>query len=201
MLWETWIRYLLQIYLRNFFYNFAKISVFQQEVSIVYSDNRLFYQSKNITESSKSLTIEFWQSLNCQNSHWADLIDWYLCNVPTKRFISWVFLTVPRQRRYTKDIFFEMLLRGLKDVTKKTSLLRCLWEVSEISLSMEIWLRSLRDISCRLGIFYFLLHCVPSVTIKSSIYNLISQSRKESLRPAICYHHIPLYLIQEYEAN
>ena len=50
-------------------------------------------------------------------------------------------------------------------------------------------------------IFYFLLHCVPSVTIKRSIYNLISQSRKESLRPAICYHHILLYLIQEYEAT
>ena len=78
------------------FYNFAKISVFQQGVSTVYSDNRLFYQSKNITESSKSLTIDFWQSLNCQNSHWADLIGWYLCNAPPQRFISWVFLTVPR---------------------------------------------------------------------------------------------------------
>ena len=56
-----------QIYLRSFFCNFAKISVFQQGVSRVYSDNRLFYQSKKITESSKSLTIEFWQSLTCQN--------------------------------------------------------------------------------------------------------------------------------------
>ena len=51
-----------------------------------------------------------------------------------------------------KRHLFEMYLRRLKDVTKKTSLLRCFWEVSEISLSMEIWLRSLRDISCRLGL-------------------------------------------------
>ena len=44
-----------------------------------------------------------------------------------------------------------MYLRRLKDVTKK----RCFWKVSEISLSMEIWLRSLRDISCRLGWGYW----------------------------------------------
>ena len=48
-----------------------------------------------------------------------------------------------------------MYLRRLKDVTKKTSLLGCFWEVSEISLSMEIWLRSLRDISYRLGWDYW----------------------------------------------
>ena len=54
-------------------------------------------------------------------------------------------------RRHKKDIFFEMHLRRLKDVTKLTSLLRCFWEVCEISLSMKIWLRSLRYISCRQG--------------------------------------------------
>ena len=68
--------------------------------------------------------------------------------------------------RRLRDIFSEIcsrrlkdvtqntsFLRCLKDVTKKTSPLRCFWEVSEISLSMEIWLKSLRDIySCRLGV-------------------------------------------------
>ena len=44
-----------------------------------------------------------------------------------------------------------MYLRRLKDVSKKTSLLRCFWEVFEMSLSMEICLRHLKDISCRLG--------------------------------------------------
>ena len=44
-----------------------------------------------------------------------------------------------------------MYLRRLKGVSKKTSLLRCFWEVFEMSLSMEICLRHLRDISCRLG--------------------------------------------------
>ena len=67
-----------------------------------------------------------------------------------KRRLFWdVFET--SQRRHKKDIFFEMHLRRLKDVTKKSSLLRYFWEVSKMSLSMEIWLRSLRDISCRLG--------------------------------------------------
>ena len=59
------------------------------------------------------------------------------------------------QRRHGKDIFFEICPRRLKDVTQKTSfsdvfetsLLRCFWEISEISLSMEIWLRSLRETS------------------------------------------------------
>ena len=50
-----------------------------------------------------------------------------------------------------KDSFFEMYLRCLKDVTKETSLLRCFWEVSDMPPSMEIWLRHLKDISCRLG--------------------------------------------------
>ena len=80
----------------TFFVTSPRFPLFQQGVSTVYSDNRMFYQSKKITESSKSLTIEFWQSLTSQNSHWADLIDWNLCNAPTKRFISWVFLTFPR---------------------------------------------------------------------------------------------------------
>ena len=80
----------------TFFVTLPRFPLFQQGVSTVYSDNRMFYQSKKITESSKSLTIEFWQSLTSQNSHWADLIVWNLCNAPTKRFISWVFLTFPR---------------------------------------------------------------------------------------------------------
>ena len=67
-----------------------------------------------------------------------------------KRHLFWdVFETF--ERRHKKDIFFEMYLRLLKDVTKKPSLLRYFGEVFEISLSMEIWLKSLRDISYRLG--------------------------------------------------
>ena len=79
-------------------------------------------------------------------------------------------------RGHGKDIFLEMcsrrlkdttqktsFLRYLKDVTKKTSFLRYFWEVCEISLSMEIWLRSLRNISCRLGnviaALYFKVAC------------------------------------------
>ena len=46
-----------------------------------------------------------------------------------------------------------MHLRRLKDVSKKTSLLRCFWEVFEMSLSMEICLRHLKDISCWLGYY------------------------------------------------
>ena len=63
----------------------------------------------------------------------------------TERHLFWDILETP-QRRHTKDISFEMFLRHLKDVTKKTSLLRCSWEVSEISLSMEIWQISQRHL-------------------------------------------------------
>ena len=70
-------------------------------------------------------------------------------------------------KEVTKRTCFEMYLRRLKEVTKKASflrcirnllktsqkrrLLRCFWEVFEMSVSMEIWLRHLKDISCRLG--------------------------------------------------
>ena len=140
---------------------------------------------------NNTLSIGFWRSLTCQNSHvdisslgrlyW--LISMYCCHKifhflsvsdgPTSilsdiainlRFIClWHIFEKPKilardvfersQRRDGKDIFFEICSRRLKDVTQKTSFLRCFWEVSEMSLSMEIWLRSLRDISCRLGIF------------------------------------------------
>ena len=53
-----------------------------------------------------------------------------------------------------KNIFFEMYLRRLKDVSKKISLLRCFWEVFERFLEMEICLRHLKDISCRLGKYF-----------------------------------------------
>ena len=137
-----WIRYLSQIYLRNSFCNFAKISVFQQGVSTVYSDNRMFYQSKKITESSKSLTIEFWQSLTSQNSHWADLTNWNLCNAPTKWFISWVFLTEPTSilsdivisLRKSNEIIF------VTDFFKtKNTCERSFWDVSETSWKRHIF--------------------------------------------------------------
>ena len=68
--------------------------------------------------------------------------------MPQKRHLSWdAFKTSQRCRK--KDVFFEMYLRYLKDVSKKTSFLRCLWDVFEMSLSTETWLRYLRDVSCR----------------------------------------------------
>ena len=55
------------------------------------------------------------------------------------------------KRRHGIDIFFEICSKSLKDVTQTTSFLRCFWGVSEMSLSIEVWLRSLRDISWQLG--------------------------------------------------
>ena len=74
----------------------------------------------------------------------------WVCTAPRKRFISLVFLAVPQEiflrrlryvtekisfLRYARDIlktsqkrygiFFEMYLKGLKDVTKMSSLVRC----------------------------------------------------------------------------
>ena len=67
-----------------------------------------------------------------------------------KKHLFWDILNM-FQRFHTKDVFFEMFLRRLKNVIKKSFLLRCFKEFSEMSLLMKIWLRSLRDISCRLG--------------------------------------------------
>ena len=55
------------------------------------------------------------------------------------------------QRRHGKDIFFEMFLRRLKDVTKKTSFLRRIWAVLKTSpkkyLFWDVSGRSLRYLS------------------------------------------------------
>ena len=75
---------------------------------------------------------------------------WDVLKTSYKRRLFWD-VSETSYRRHKKNMFFEMYLRRLKDVSKKPSLVRCFWEVSEMSPWMEIWLRSLRDISCRLG--------------------------------------------------
>ena len=55
------------------------------------------------------------------------------------------------QRRHGKDIFFEIYSRRLKDVTQKTSFLRCFWDVLKTSqkrhLSWDVSEMSLRYLS------------------------------------------------------
>ena len=55
------------------------------------------------------------------------------------------------QRRHGKDIFFEICSRRLKDVTQKTSFLRCFWDVLKTSqkrhLFWDVSERSLRYLS------------------------------------------------------
>ena len=150
LLYETWIRYLSQIYLRNFFYNFAKISVFQQGVSTVYSDNRLFYQSKNITESSKSLTSDNpWiaKTLTGQTSlidiyamlpqnvsflacfWWSHVYFIRYCNKPTEITRNHFCDGFLENQKYLREMF----LRRLRDATEKTSFLRYVRDVLKTS--------------------------------------------------------------------
>ena len=66
------------------------------------------------------------------------------CNNPTD--ITWnrfcgVFLKNQKysQRRHGKDIFFEIYSRRLKDVTQKTSFLRCFWDVLRASQKSHLF--------------------------------------------------------------
>ena len=68
--------------------------------------------------------------------------------MPQKRHLSWDTFE-KSQRCRMKDVFFEIYLRCLKDVSRKASFLRCLWDAFEMSLSTETWLRYLGDVSCR----------------------------------------------------
>ena len=43
------------------------------------------------------------------------------------------------QRRHGKDIFFEICSRRLKDVTQKTSFLRCIWDVLKTSQKRHLF--------------------------------------------------------------
>ena len=70
-----------------------------------------------------------------------------------KRRLFWDMLETS-YKRLTKEIFFEMFLRSLIDVAKKTSFLRCIWEVLKASqerhLFWDVSKRSLRCLSqCR----------------------------------------------------
>ena len=82
----------------TFFCNFAKISVFEQGVSTVYSNNRyivLSVEKKSLKVVNSTLTIGFWRSLTCQNSH-VDIcplgrLDWLIsmqCSHKTFHFLS-----------------------------------------------------------------------------------------------------------------
>ena len=110
---------------------------------------------KDITKKA-SFKICFWDILETsENNHlfWDMFGLRRLKDSTWKTFFFEMFLR--RLKEVTKKgIFFETYMRRLKDVWKKTSLLRCFWEVFEMSVSMEICLRHLKDISCRLGIAY-----------------------------------------------
>ena len=136
---------------------------------------------------NNTLSIGFWRSLTCQNSHvdisslgrlyW--LISMYCCHKifhflsvsdgPTSilsdiainlRFIClWHIFEKPKilardvfersQRRDGKDIFFEICSRRLKDVTQKTSFLRCFWDVLKTSQKRHLfWDFSKRSLRC-----------------------------------------------------
>ena len=60
----------------------------------------LLVKKKIIKEVNNTTAAGLWQSLTCQNSNRYQSTDIhdrvnYLCTAPRKRFISWVFLTVP----------------------------------------------------------------------------------------------------------
>ena len=106
--------------------------------------------SVTLWKSHKTIVVGyFWRIINT-----CDRCSWDVSEMSRNGHLFW-HMHETLKRRLTKDIFFEMSLIGLKEVTKKSSLLRCFLEVFEMSLSMEIRLRSFKDISCRLGqIFY-----------------------------------------------
>ena len=86
------------------------------------------------------------------------------CNNPTeitRNHFLWYIFEKPKilgkyffetsQRRHEKDIFFEICFRHLKDVTQKTSSLRCFWDVLNTSQKRHLFWdgseRSLRYLS------------------------------------------------------
>ena len=61
---------------------------------------------------------------------------WYFWIV-TNTFKGYIFETYQRRQRI--NIFFEICLRRLKDVTWKTSFLRCIWDVLEASQKRHLF--------------------------------------------------------------
>ena len=120
------------------------------------------FQFLSVSEGPTSILSDI--AITLRKSHEITFVTYFW---KTKNTCERCFET--SQRRHGKDIFFEICSRRLKDVTQKTSFLRCFWDVLKtsqkrhlfwdvserslrsLSLSMEIWLKSLRDISCRLG--------------------------------------------------
>ena len=116
----------------------------------------------------------YWDKQHVNISPLVLMTDWLMamhCSQKTAfHFLNVVNVHTPilSARNYFCGIFFDshkcfqdIFLRRIREL-KKTSLLRCFGEVFEMSLSMEIWLRHLRDISCRLCIN----HCQKTVLLK-----------------------------------
>ena len=131
------------------FYNFAKISVFQQGVSTVYSDNRLFYQSNHISlKVVNQLLLSFdnpWIAKTVTGQTW--LIDIYAMLTQNVSFLEcfwrshfYIIRYCNKPTEITRNHFCdgflenqnylrEMFLRRLRDVTEKTFLLRYVRDV------------------------------------------------------------------------
>ena len=141
-------------------------------------------------------TFHFLNVCNCPTSFWWNISvtlrksnETILWDIFEKSQILARHVFETFQRRHEKDIFLEICSRRLKDVIQKTFFLRCLWDVLKTSqksrlfcdiserslrcLSVEIWLRSLRDISYQLGCRVMSVYWSKIQDIKKSAVNII----------------------------
>ena len=72
-------------------------------------------------------------------------VDWYLYTAPRKRFISWVFLTVPHLFYQTLRKSHETIFVGHFSKIPNTCE-RCFRDVSEMSQHRHVFLRYFRDV-------------------------------------------------------
>ena len=134
----------------TFFCNFAKISVFEQGVSTVYSNNRyivLSVEKKSLKVVNSTLTIGFWRSLTCQNSH-VDIcplgrLDWLIsmqCSHKTFHFLSVsdgptsILSDIVITLRKSHEIIFVTYFWKTKNTCE-----RCFWDVSETSRKRHLF--------------------------------------------------------------
>ena len=140
--WYSWQTWLISVHYSQKTLHFLTVS---SGPTSVLSDILITLRKPHEIIFVGRIFYNLWFLMTCELCFW-DVSEGGVTEKTSFLRYFWDVLKALQKRHLFWDVFETFQGRH-----KKSSLLRCLQGVTEMSLSMEIWLRSLRDIFCPLG--------------------------------------------------
>ena len=97
-------------------------------------ENDVFNAHRSVLSERNHFLWYFWIVANTFKTYF-----WDISETSENKHLFWDMFKTP-ERRHLKNIFSEMYLKRLKELTKKTSFLRCIWDVLKRSQKRHLFL-------------------------------------------------------------